>query len=258
LRLAAVKRFNSAAPLIALDDIVTSYDVDHRRTIVAMLTKEFADYQVIVTTHDERFFIYLKDQFGDKHWRFTRIIRFDPDFGPRFVDHRVTDAMIEARWRAGESAANEMRQAEEEWLLGLCRDFGVNLRIRPVERAYSFERSELAAALQAFLRDQGLIPPLVPGVNNRFLTSIQQGAIENFGSHFQDGLYGDGSTGDERARWDEFKLFRARFVCPECRGARFKRPIGMNRVVCAKDRCEAQFAFAEPSSSLPKASDERR
>jgi hypothetical protein len=173
-----------------------------------------------------------------------RIIKLDPGFGPRFVDHRVTEAMIETRWNEGESAANEMRQAEEEWLVGLCRDFGVSVRIRSVEKAYSYERSELAAALSGFLRDRGHTPPLVPGVNNRFLTSLQQGAVENFGSHFHDGPYGDGSIGDERARWDEFKFFRDRFACPKCGGIHFKRPVGMKKAVCAKDGCEAQFEFA--------------
>lgn len=157
--------------------------------------------------------------------------------------------MIETRWNKGESAANEMRQAEEEWLLRLCREFGVNLRIRSVERAYSYERSELATALAGFLRDQDQTVPLVPGVNNRFLTSLQQGVIENFGSHFQDVPYGDGSIGDEKTRWDEFKFFRDHFACPTCGKTRFKRPIGMKKPVCAKDGCETQFRFADPDSS---------
>lgn len=250
LRLVAIKRFNTAAPIIALDDIVTSYDADHRRAIAALLAKDFVDFQLIITTLDERFFIYLKDQLGHKHWQFTRITRVDPDFGPRFVDHKVTDAMIEARWHRGESAANEMRQAEEEWLLGLCRDFGVDVRIRPVERAHSYERSELAAALSGFLREQALAPPLVPGVNNRFLTSLQQGVVENFGSHFNDAPYGDGSLGDEKVRWDEFKFFRGQFTCPKCGKSRFKRPIGMNKAVCAKEGCEAQFKFSEPDAPV--------
>jgi hypothetical protein len=249
LRLAAIKRFNTAAPIIALDDIVTSYDADHRRRIAALLAMAFTDFQVIITTHDERFFTYLKDQLGDQNWHFTRIIRLDPDFGPCFVDHRVTDSMIEARWRNGESAANEMRQAEEEWLLGLCRDFGVSIQIRPVEKAYSYERGELASALTSSLRHQGLVPPTVPGFNNRFLASLQQGAVENFGSHFQDGPYGNGSIGDEKARWDEFKFFRGRFACPKCGKARFKRPAGMTKAVCANVNCEAQFEFGQPGSA---------
>lgn len=244
LRMAAIKLFNTGAPIVALDDIVTSYDADHRRTIAGLIATMFGDCQILITTHDERFFNYLKDQLEAKAWHFTRIIGVDPAYGPRFADHKVSDEMIEARWANGQSAANEMRQAEEEWLLGVCRDFGVSVRIRPLERAYSYERSELASALAGLLKDIKLAPALVPGVNNRFLDSLVKGEIENFGSHFQDGPYGDGSVGDEKARWEEFKAFRSQFTCKKCSRTKFQRPITLKKPVCAHDGCEAQFEFA--------------
>ncbi|MBB1634933.1 AAA family ATPase [Cupriavidus sp. UME77] len=250
LRMAAIWQFNRRAPILALDDIVTSYDADHRRAIASLIATRFGGWQMIVTTHDERFFLYLKDQLEASDWQFTRIIGLDPEFGPRFSDHQVSDEMIEARWAAGQSAANEMRQAEEEWLLGMCRAFGVNVRIRPLERAYAYERSELAVALASFLRDAKLEPPAVAGVKNRFLTSLQQGVIENFGSHFQDGPYGDGSIGDERARWEEFKTFQRHFTCPKCRRSKFQRPFTLKKPICAHGLCEAQFEFLPAAAVL--------
>jgi tetratricopeptide (TPR) repeat protein len=250
-RMAAIKQFNGAAPIMALDDIVTSYDADHRRTIAGLIAAMFGDCQILLTTHDERFFNYLKDQLAPSEWQFTRIVGVDPSFGPRFADHKVSDEMITARWAAGQLAANEMRQAEEEWLMGVCRDFGVSVRIRPLERAYSYERSELAAALAGFLKGAKLDPQPIAGVSNRFLTSLQTGVIENFGSHFQDIPYGDGSIGDERARWEEFKAFRAQFTCPKCSRARFKRPNEFKKPVCAHDSCEAQFEFIAPALAHP-------
>lgn len=244
LRMAAIKQFNAGAPIIALDDIVTSYDADHRRAIAGLIATMFSDCQILITTHDERFFNYLKDQLEAKTWHFTRIIGLDPAYGPRFADHKVSDEMIEARWAAGQSAANEMRQAEEEWLLGICRDFGVSVRIRPLERAYSYERSELASALAGLLKEAKLVPALVPGVNNRFLDSLVKGEIENFGSHFQDGPYGEGSMGDEKARWEEFKSFRSQFACKKCSRTKFQRPFTLKKPVCAHEGCEAQFEFA--------------
>lgn len=245
LRLAAIKKFNSAAPVIALDDVVTSYDADHRRAIGALLAKMFTDCQIILVTHDERFFNHLKDQLAAKDWQFTRIIGLDPAFGPRFADDKVTDEMIADRWDKGESAANEMRQAEEEWLLGIARGFGVNVRIRQLERAYSYERAELASAIGAFLGELKLTPADVPGVNNRFISSLIKGDIENFGSHFQDAPYGDGSIGDEQTRWEEFKAFRQQFECV-CGRTKYQRPFGLNKPVCAHDKCETQFAFKSP------------
>jgi hypothetical protein len=208
-----------------------------------MIAAHMAGMQIILTTHDQRFFSYLKDQLPAGHWAFKQIVRLDRDFGPRFAGHRISDEIIEARWRDGESAANEMRQAEEEWLLDRCRDFGVNIRIRELDRAYSYERSELALALATYLKGSGLAPPSVPGVANRFLTSLQKGEIENFGSHFQDGPYGDGSIGDEKARWAEFKFFRDHFVCPGCGRKKFKRPLSLTKPICAHDKCETQFQY---------------
>ncbi len=244
LRMAAIQQFNVGAPIIALDDIVTSYDADHRRTIAGLIANMFGNCQILITTHDERFFNYLKDQLEAKAWHFTRIIGLDPAYGPRFADHKVSDEMIEARWAEGQSAANEMRQAEEEWLLSICREFGVSVRIRVLERAYTYERSELASALAGLLKDAKLASALVPGVNNQFLDSLVKGEIENFGSPFQDGPYGDGSVGDEKTRWEEFKTFRSQFACKKCGRTKFQRPFTLKKPVCAHDGCEAQFEFA--------------
>ncbi|MBN9291740.1 MAG: chromosome segregation protein SMC, partial [Hyphomicrobium denitrificans] len=156
-------------------------------------------------------------------------------------------------WADGQSAANEMRQAEEEWLLSICRDFGVSVRIRSLEKAYSYERSELASALGGLLKDAKLEPQPVVGVNNRFLTSLQKGEIENFGSHFQDGPYGDGSIGDERARWEEFKAFRAQFTCSKCNRTKFQRPVTLKKPICAHAGCEAQFEFVATAPQTPAA-----
>lgn len=246
LRLAAILAFNTNAPIVVLDDVVTSYDVDHRRSIVQLLAKMFADHQIVVTTHDERFFLFLKDMLADKDWKFTRITGLDPSFGPRFADHKVTDEMIEARWAQGQSAANEMRQAEEEFLLNLARDFNVTVRIRPLERPYKYDRGELASAVASYLNSAALKPPAVPGVNNRFLNTLQKGEVENFGTHFSDDPGAFPSLGDEKARWEEFKAFRAAFACPKCKSKRFQRPMSLQKPLCAADKCETQFAFAQP------------
>lgn len=250
LRMAAIQQFNVGAPIIALDDIVTSYDTDHRRTIAGLIATMFGGSKILITTHDERFFNYLKDQLKAKAWHFTRIIGLDPAYGARFADHKVSDEMIEARWAAGQSAANEMRQAEEEWLLGICRDFEVSVRIRPLDRPYSYERSELASALARLLKDAKLAPALVPGVNNRFLDSLAKGVIENFGSRFQDPPYGEGSIGDEKARWEEFKTFRSQFACKKCSRTKFQRPFTLKKPLCPHDGCEAQFEFAAATAGV--------
>jgi DNA repair exonuclease SbcCD ATPase subunit len=239
LRLAAVTLLNRAFPVVVLDDIVTSYDADHRNAIAALVSEDLDGVQTILVTHDQRFFAYLQDRVSPARWEFKRITDLDLVYGPRFQDHQVTDEMIRSKWERGDFAANEIRQAEEEWLLRKCREFGVDIRIRDLNKTYEYDRAELAQALQAFLKRSGVKPPEVPGVKNPFLASLQKGEVENFGSHFQDAPE-LGSAGDESVRWRDFQEFCSYFEC-SCGSRKFKRPRGMDRAVC--DKCEVPFAF---------------
>jgi len=51
--LAFINRFNEDFKLIVLDDILTSIDAGHRMRVAQLLAREFSDYQIILTTHDE-------------------------------------------------------------------------------------------------------------------------------------------------------------------------------------------------------------
>ena len=251
LRLAAIKLFNTSFPLIVLDDIVTSYDSDHRKAIATMMAEDFQCFQFILVTHDERFFRYLKDHMPSAEWQFKQITMIETDFGPKYVDHKVSDEIIEAKLANGQHAANEIRQAQEEWLLTKAREFGISLRIRDVDKPYSFERSEMASGLASFLKDLKLKTPALPGFSNAFWNSLQTGDVENFGSHFQENPNASGSVGDELKRWNEFKQFRELFRC-QCGSARFKRPkVGVRSPLCEK--CEVPFGFAARPSSGPDA-----
>ncbi len=240
-RLAAIQTFNSGIPVIVLDDVVTSYDADHRKNIAAMLGKHFASYQLILVTHDERFFALLQDHVAPATWSFKRITELKLGFGPLFHDHRTPDEVIQEKLDQGQSCGNEIRQAEEEWLLDICRGFRTKVIIRPIERPYKYERSELAGALAAFLNSAGITPPTVPGIANPFLTSLQKGDLENFASHFSDNPNESASAGDERTRWAEFKYFRDKFACPQCASTRFARPEPLKLPVCNK--CNVPFSF---------------
>lgn len=246
LRLAAMKRLNKTIPIIVLDDIITSYDADHRRYIAEAISKHLCDFQVITVTHDELFFKHLKDVLPHATWKFRRITALEPEFGPRFSDHMTTDQCIENIWQQGNKAANDIRQAEEEWLRRICLEFGVDVRMK--DFAASYERSEYAQALAEFLKEKQIPIPLIPGVSNPFLTSLASGVVENFGSHFQPGAYSFSSIGDEQCRWGEFKQFRDLFKCPACGRNRFERPGTLRLPVCRG--CQSPFGFVTGGAML--------
>ncbi len=241
LRLAAIRLLNVDFPVIVLDDVVTSYDADHRLAIASMLVREFSDFQIIVVSHDERFFAYLKDQLPQQRWIFKRITNLKGGFGPKFHDHRVPDAEVERRHEEDKSAARDMRQIEEEWLLDLARGFGVDVRIREVHHPYRYDRAELAGAIHRFVKSKAKVPmPLVEGNANPFLESLQRGELENFAAHFRDDPQAWSSVGDEKIRWKQFTEFREYFRC-NCGSASYQRPVGVSAPICKK--CERAFVF---------------
>ena len=241
LHLAAIRKFNTGAPIIVLDDVVTSYDADHRKTIASTLAEEFRGFQIVLVTHDEQFFNLLQDHLPPAGWWFRRITHIDSSYGPVFSDHRTPDEIIQRKLDYGEPVGEEMRKSQEEWLLTICREFGVKVVIRPIDKPYQYDRSELAIALARFLKSHSLVPPIVPGISNPFLSSLQMGVVENFASHFSDNPYRSVSSGDDLARWKEYQFFRDLFFCSDCGKSRFKRPRELSKPVCAK--CEKPFEF---------------
>ena len=248
LRLAAIRLLNETAPFLVLDDVVSSYDADHRKRIAAVLADFFKPFQVILVTHDEQFFHLLRDQLPESDWTFKRITDVRPGFGPVFDDHKTSDEVIKEKLDSGRGASNEIRQAEEEWLTDICRQFKTKVDMRPSDQAYRYARSELVASLASFLKDIGLTPPKIQGVAGSYLNSLQRGVVENIGSHYSDNPNRQGSAGDDKARWEEFVYFRSLFKCQKCGKSRFHRPQNVNMPLCTSCGTPFEFETSDPQS----------
>ena len=54
--LASAKLFNSASWFLVLDDIVTSFDLGHRRRLLRLIKERFGDWQIVLLTHERLWF----------------------------------------------------------------------------------------------------------------------------------------------------------------------------------------------------------
>lgn len=243
IRLAAVRRFNSNFPFIVLDDVISSFDVDRRTALAAVLRDKCQDLQILVLTCDDRFFRILKDQLPSREWTFKRIVRLDPNRGPQFEDHRIADDVIETKLAANQSAANDMRQLYEEWLNDVVRQFRLQLPVPPISAPYDYSRQDMADALLAYLKKTKGFDLAAEGFTQADIDALKTASVLNFGSHGQANPNASTSVGDERAWWDIFKRFRALFSCPFCHGTKFERPYGDDFPRCAKKKCAEKFTF---------------
>jgi len=105
LFLATVRIFNPPGSLLVLDDVLTSIDREHRRRVGELLFQEFADYQIVLTTHDEHWHDLLNTSaraWGIQgKWAFVKVEGWSVDTGPslsevdsswEFVDAHLTEA----------------------------------------------------------------------------------------------------------------------------------------------------------------------
>jgi recombinational DNA repair ATPase RecF len=105
LFLATVRIFNPSGSLLVLDDVLTSIDREHRRRVGELLFREFADYQIVLTTHDEHWHDLLSTSaraWGVQgKWAFVKVESWSVDSGPslsevdgswEFIDEHMTES----------------------------------------------------------------------------------------------------------------------------------------------------------------------
>ena len=234
-RLSAVRMFNDAK-IIILDDIVSSYDEEHRSNIATVLDKHFKDFQIILSTHEQTFFNSLRNKVADKnYWQFKEIQYLERDHGPIFDDYKTDIGKIKKKHEKNETAGNDMRKLVEERLFSICMDFQTQIKIRKDNR---YEIGELKDSLNSFLRKKKLTLPENP--HGKFVSEIlEKLPTLNLGSHSS---YGQSSSvGDEKNDLKIIEYFLGLFVCPKCKRDRFVRKNDMP--ICKDKKCCTEFRF---------------
>ncbi len=110
--LAMAKREAHKDRPLFLDDVVVSFDRNHRGMIAGLLEKEFNGRQVVILTHDREWYTELRQQLDAKNWTFKTLLPYEtPDLGIRW-SHKTTtfdDARAHLRERP-DSAGNDARK----------------------------------------------------------------------------------------------------------------------------------------------------
>ena len=71
--LASVNAFNKENRFIILDDIISSFDTNHRKRFADLLFEKFNDYQIILLTHESEWYEYVRAIARNKDWLSNRI-----------------------------------------------------------------------------------------------------------------------------------------------------------------------------------------
>jgi len=215
LFLATVRTFNVENRFIVLDDIINSFDAEHRMDLAKLLVDEFSDYQLLVLTHDNIWF----DQFrrlAKKGWQHKRIKNWSYEDGVNIENapgEQLEDCQEALKTGQVEFAAPIIRTYIENRLKALSEKLGVRFRFR--QGAQNEERmcGELLSELRRELNDCKFFNMVDDKIFNELEAST---FIVNFGSHDRTPDVAGLVMGDVKFAYERIEVLENLFKCPNC------------------------------------------
>ena len=153
--LAMAASFNERLGFLILDDVINSFDVEHRGRLAELLADGFSDWQLIVLTHDQQFFEHSSRRAPS--WRKIEFTSWSHASGPRTTKYETSGMLAAARERLQsddvQSAATKGRRALEELLQEACEALYAPLPFRRGQANDRREIGELFIGLRRTLKE---------------------------------------------------------------------------------------------------------
>lgn len=208
LFLANARIFNKHSRFIVLDDIVTSFDTHHRRRLLRLLRDEFANWQIIILTHENIWFDLIKKEMAQSGWLF-REVRSDENNGILFDDSPATLKAIIERKRGKEDVTNDLRKLLEAVLKDICYALEVKVAFRFNDVNEKRMPDELLSSLRSALKDKS--PDLAK--NGVFSDLAGSTLIANLDSHDNPEKV---TGGDIDVLLEDIEKLASLFFCASC------------------------------------------
>jgi energy-coupling factor transporter ATP-binding protein EcfA2 len=215
LFLAMAESFNEQIGFLLLDDVINSFDVEHRGRLAELLADGFSRWQLIVLTHDQQFFEHLSRRAPS--WRKLEFTSWTYASGPRTTEYETTSILRSARERleTGDvhGAATKARRALEELLQEICEALCAPLPFRRGQANDKREIGELFKGVRRALKEhaKALAESVEPLLKH---LEADVGATLNVEVH---GSRGRASVTEVEAALQRIATLDETWSCPECR-----------------------------------------
>jgi energy-coupling factor transporter ATP-binding protein EcfA2 len=215
LFLAMAEEFNAQLGFLLLDDVINSFDVDHRGRLAELLAEGFSKWQLIVLTHDQQFYEHLSRRAPS--WRKLELTSWSYSSGPRTTRYETPGILGAARERLDSGdvhgAASKARRALEELLQEVCEALWAPLPFRRGQANDKREIGELFKGVRRMLKDRAkaYLDSVEPLLKN---LEADVGATLNVEVH---GSRGRSGTNEVEAALKRIETFDAMWSCAECR-----------------------------------------
>lgn len=189
LYLATIKLFNRPGTLLVLDDVLTSADREHRHRVADLILEEFSEFQLVITTHDERWFNIFQDKAAargeQKAWRFQRIANWSLETGPESAAYEGTWDYINSNLDEDSyrELGGSLRLVLEDFMKRVAEKIELEVKYRRSAdyTAGDFQTAGLVTALRSRLIDAS--PQDETAAKANLARVFGDGSLVNFLSH---------------------------------------------------------------------------
>jgi hypothetical protein len=207
--LASAKRFNKVTQFLVLDDVVTSFDSNHRLRLVHLLQSEFDDRQILLLTHQPFWFEIVKKQLLPQGWLAAEL-EFSSGAKLQFRESsRSLKEEIARKKSDGSLSANDLRTCLERILKDVCSALEVKVAFRYNDENERRMPGELISELRSTLKKKSaetLAEPIFSCLETCNL-------ITTAGSHDSGPIL---SSGDIAVAYESVLKLDELFFCSKC------------------------------------------
>jgi wobble nucleotide-excising tRNase len=232
--LASVIAFNKKNKFLVLDDVISSFDSNHRKRFADLLFEKFKDWQIILLTHEEEWFQYIRQLAKKNSWLINEV-KWHDDNKTTFLEEKPNDIkeLIETSISNGDInfLGNPIRKYLEHILKNICLNLEVKLSFRYNDINEKRMPDEMLNELKAKINKRSNDLKAKIPVIDRLANSSQLGNLLSHDNSFNPKI------GDLKAFWGDILEFEKIFICQDTACKKVDVSLKNYDTVAKKIRC---------------------
>ncbi len=156
LFLSSVRAFNKVNKFFILDDVISSFDRNHRGRFAHLLKEKFSDYQILLFTHEKDWFEYVANMVKGLNWLVKRTIWNHEEGASIEIPLYDLKQRIDAKIDKSDTSelGNMIRQYLERLLKEVCYSLEVKVKFLYNDRNETRMVNELLSEMKAKLKER--------------------------------------------------------------------------------------------------------
>ena len=210
--LSSVEAFNKRNKFLVLDDVISSFDINHRKRFADLLIEQYADYQIILLTHERHWFDLVHNLVRPKGW-FINALKHDDTKGT-YIDDVPSDLKSKIEKKIAGKIEDGLGNDARKYLEHLLKEIALNMEVKVNFRFNDINEDrmayELLTELKSTLAKRKCTELQSSPVIDRLLASMFIGNKDSHDSSFVP------KFADMKAFWSDVQELQKLFYCSSC------------------------------------------